>query len=174
MNPDDFSNLDGVPPLLLATLHMDEAVEVFRMGSSLRSFPGPSAADPNWEAWHVAERECRDRCEVAIRSWVSSKIFPILDDHEAYFLRRRFDHVSMFLQRLFLQDQSSPFSHVCDALDELVWWALVDWWDAWGAWEVFLADLALEDEGGGGGACAAFYDRALGGPPPPFGGGAEN
>ena len=142
---DDFSNLDGVPSLLVATLHMDQAVNVFRMGSSIRPFSGPSEEDSDWDAWHEAEKGCRERCEVAIQAWMSSKTFPVLDDDEAYFLRRRFDHVSIFLQRLFLRDQSSPFSYVYDSLDELLWWALVDWWDEWGAGEVFWEDLGMEE-----------------------------
>ena len=76
-----------------------------------------------------------------------SKHFPILDDDEAYFLRRRFDHVSLFLQSLFLDDQTSVFSHAHFSLEEVIWWALVDWWEAHGVSNAFWEDLEMEERG---------------------------
>ena len=77
---------------------------------------------------------------------MTSRHFPILDDDEAYFLRRRFDFVSLILQKLFLEDQTSIFSHVGVSLEEVLWWALVDWWEAHGVGEAFWEDLSHEEQ----------------------------
>lgn len=124
---------------------MDEAVAVFRKGSSILPYPIPSEGDLGWDEWHAAEKACRERCEIAIQEWMISKRFPILDDDEAYFLRRRFDMVSLFLQKLFLDDQTSIFSHVGFSLDDVLWWALVDWWEIHGIQQAFFEDLEMHE-----------------------------
>lgn len=142
---DGFYGGEGIPPILLATLHMDEAVDVFRRYTS-RPFSGPSEDDAMWDAWHVAEVGCRDRCEQAILHWLVHRTLPILDDDEAYFLRRRFDASSMFLQQFFMEDQTSIFSHTGNSVNDVLWWVLVHWWEKHGVGEAWWEDLEQEEQ----------------------------
>ena len=136
------SNAFGVPPLLYMTLEMEESVKVIRSGI-LRPFPepGPDATAGDYmDVWDQADKECRQACEEAIRYWLEHRTLPILDDPEAYFLCRRFDQASEFLQNLFLRDQTTVFSCGDSSLHEVLWWTLVDWWEEHGSRIAFFQD----------------------------------
>lgn len=141
---DPMSNIDGVPPILTATVHMDECVKVVR-NHLAQPFPDPppESAENNFtRIWLAAEKACRQECEDGIELWLLNRTFPILDDDASFFLVRRLDQASIFLQSLFDEDHESPFMAL-RPVDEMLRWSLTTWWENHG-WLLAV----LEDEGG--------------------------
>jgi hypothetical protein len=138
---DEASQLSHVPALLKATLDMDEAFQGFRH-DLVEPFAKPETSSEHWKVWHAHESSCRSECEAAIRHWIAHRSRPELGDTAAYFLCRRFDEVSHFIQNLFLEDQTTAFAHPGLSVDEFLEWMLVVWWDEHGIREAYFHDLA--------------------------------
>jgi len=134
------SNPENVSPLLLATLHLDQAFAGFRR-DVIQPFGEPISSKEHWTAWHNFEQQTQERCERAIEFWIVHRTRPPLDDDVAYFLCRRFDQASFFVQNLFLEDQTTIFTYAGNSLDDVLRWTLIDWWEAHGRREAFYADL---------------------------------
>ncbi len=132
-NDEPMSNMEGVPAILTATLEMDECVKVVRPHVTL-PFPDPpkeSAENDFSSAWMEAQKACRQECEEGVQQWLRNRNFPIVDDSATFFLVRRFDQASIFLQSLFDDDQETPFMAL-RPLDEMVYWSLTTWWEKHG------------------------------------------
>jgi hypothetical protein len=137
---DAHSEPESVPPLLLATLHLDEAFAGFRR-DLVQPFGEPASSEEHWTVWHAFEQRTEERSERAIEFWLAHRTRPPVDDDVAYFLCRRFDEASSFIQSLFLEDQTTIFTHTGSTLDDVLRWVLFEWWDAHGRREAYFADL---------------------------------
>lgn len=127
-------------PLLKASLDMDQSFEGLRR-DLIQPFAEPATSDEHWKVWHGGELRCRPQCEQAGVFWIEHRFLPPLEDEAAYFLCRRFDQASNFLQNLFDRDGMTVVSHGELSLDEFLWWVLVVWWDAHGRGEAYFEDL---------------------------------
>lgn len=132
-NEDPMSNMDGVPAILTATLEMDECVKVVRrhVTQPFSDPPKKFAENDYTSVWLEAKKACRQECEEGVEQWLRNRTFPIVDDAAAFFLVRRFDQASLFLQSLFDDDQESPFMAL-RSLNEMLRWTLTTWWEEHG------------------------------------------
>lgn len=132
--------MGGVPAILTATHDMDECVKVVRQ-HVMQPFPDPPkelAEHDYMTAWIEANKSSRMECNDGVEQWVANRAFPILDDAPAFFLLRRLDQASWFLQSLFNDDQKSPFMSLVP-LDDLLRWSLTTWWESHG-WHLALSE----------------------------------
>lgn len=131
---------DEVPPLLKATLHMDDSFTGLRR-DLLQPYPDPSDSHVHYTIWHEAELATRERAENAIAYWVVYRVLPDLDDDVAYFLCRRFDQASEFIRSLYIGGQDTIFMHDGLETNEALQWMLCSWWEEHGIVKAYFEDL---------------------------------
>ena len=100
-----------------------------------------------WGYWHKSEKDSKSLCEEVIDCWIRTKELPPIDrDDAAFFLIRRFDQASDFIQNLFLGSFSSIFAHPGYTTDEVLRWCLCEWWDEHGSRIAYCEDEARDEE----------------------------
>ncbi|MEI6178383.1 MAG: hypothetical protein WCS43_15935 [Verrucomicrobiota bacterium] len=142
---DEDHDTEPVLELLTASQDMARACWMLR-GTIVLPFSSPTSSDAYWNAWHERESHCRKDCNEAIVYWIQHRRLPLLGaDDVAFYLCRRFDQVSNFVQNLFSEDGKTVFYSEI-SLEHLLLWLLIDWWDAHGKREAFFEDLAAFEE----------------------------
>lgn len=128
--------------MLKATLHLDETFDCGLRGELVQPFPTPGPEDEYEDIWNEAEQATRRECERVIEYWILHRHLPSEVDPDAlFFLCRRFDQVSHFVQKMFLDQENTIFHHTGISLEDALRWLLVPWWADWGSMWASIEDF---------------------------------
>ena len=138
-NPDD-----PVHPLLKATLHLDETFDGGMRRDLIQPFPEPGPEDEYMDVWREAEERTHHECEQVIEFWIGHRHLPEdVSPAALFFLCRRFEQASHFVQNMFLDQSWTVFSYADYSIEEVLRWLLVPWWKEHGSREAVFEDLAI-------------------------------
>ncbi|MBP6603846.1 MAG: hypothetical protein KA250_18670 [Verrucomicrobiales bacterium] len=135
---------DTVHPLLKATLHLDETFDGGMRHDLIQPFPVPGPEDEYMDVWREAEALTHPECEQVIRFWIGHRHLPEdVSPYALFFLCKRFDQASHFVQNMFLGQKTTIFSYQNYSIDEVLWWLLVPWWGEHGSRDALFEDLEV-------------------------------